>query len=78
MSRFRTIAITTLLVSGLGLLSYEFLLDEKARQSIRDMKRGVVTSARRISELVENATGLVMEEERRVQDVEAEWARIGL
>lgn len=84
MSTFKKIRNTVILYSvltSLGFAVYYLLLTEEARRSLKDAKATVTDSYQKMSNVIQDATGIVMEENEEYlpnrDAVVEQWKNIG-
>ena len=84
MSTFKKIRNTVILYSvltSLGFAVYYLLLTEEARRSLKDAKATVTYSYQKMSNVIQDATGIVMEEDEEYlpnrDAVVEQWKNIG-
>ena len=84
MSTFKKIRNTVILytvLTSLGFAVYYLLLTEEARRSLKDAKATVTDSYQKMSNVIQDATGIVMEEDEEFlpnRDAAVEqWKNIG-
>ena len=84
MSTFKKIRNTIILYSvltSLGFAVYYLLLTEEARRSLKDAKATVTDSYQKMSNVIQDATGIVMEEDEEYlpnrDAVVEQWKNIG-
>ena len=84
MSTFKKIRNTVILYSvltSLGFAVYYLLLTEEARRSLKDAKATVTDSYQKMSNVIQDATGIVMEEDEEYlpnrDAVVEQWKNIG-
>lgn len=76
----RNTMIATTVVCVAGLLAYQYLLDEEAKEGLRSVSRAVADSYTTLSTLVEEHIGTLMDEEtvaQNRQDIRDKWAELG-
>lgn len=78
--RVRNDAIMMVLLCAAGYVAYQVLLDDNAKQGIKDMTKTVVDSYVSITDMVNEHIGTIMDEETVVQNkmnIKQAWADLG-
>ena len=78
--RMRNDAILLAVLCAAGYVAYQVLLDDQAKQGIKDMTRTVVDSYVSLTNLVNDHIGTIMDEETVVQNklnIKQTWADLG-
>ena len=78
--KYKVYTVFFIIVVGLGYATYRFALTEEARQSIKEALQSVSKGYVSIKEVLESYTGILMEDDQalpNVQETEREWKAIG-
>ena len=78
--RIRNDAILLALVCVAGYVAYQVLLDDHAKQGVRDLTDTVVDSYNSLTKMVDDHIGTIMDEEAVVQNklnIKQAWADLG-